>query len=135
MPRPKRQMTDLVPITDQEILIYLLKETADEEVAKKFIVEFRMAGYEAHQLPHKKSRITFHAHGYIIPNYIDLKPGSFSTSTGLDYESTDHELKEYSYSVENIEAVFNEICDKNDEWTEDNLFIEVRRIREEEVAD
>lgn len=125
------QCDDLISITNEEIIVLLLKETIQEKVAKKLLVEFRMAGYEANQLPHKKSRITFHSHGYIIPNYIDLKPGSFSISTDLFYESTDHEVKEYSYSVENIESVFNEICDENDYWEENNLIIEVTRVERE----
>jgi hypothetical protein len=119
-------MTDLVPITDQEIVIYLLKEIADEEVAKKFIVEFRMAGYQATKtIEDGFKRIMFVSHGYIIQNYIDLYPGSFSTTINS-------EVKEYPYSVENIESVFNEICSENDLWEEDNLIVQVRRVGEDE---
>lgn len=121
----KRKMTDLVPITDQEIQVYLLKGTADEEVAKKFIVEFNMAGHLANKTTKDGAiRINFFTHGYIIQNHIDLKPDSFSTTINSG-------VNEYSYSVENIESVFDEICDRNQHWEDNNLIIEVRRIGED----
>jgi hypothetical protein len=126
MLRPRLQITNWVPITDHEILIYLMKETADEEVAQKFILGFEIAGYQVRiTIREDFKRIMFFYNGWIIQNFIDLYPGSFSTTINS-------EVKEYSYSVQNIESVFNEICDENDNWKEKWLGIKVRRVDEED---
>jgi hypothetical protein len=122
-------MTDLVPITDHELLVHLLKETADEIVAKKFIVEFRMANQFAFEVPeHDCNTINFSFYGYNTPHKIKLYPRSFTIFI-------DSDPRDFQYSLESIQTAFDIVHYQNKIWVKSCLVVDVRRSDEEDEED
>lgn len=122
--------------SNEEMIVSILKETLHEEVAEKFLLEFTMSGESCSAYPSpEKIVISFISDGYVIPNNITLRKGNFSAKIydrPIADEDPFYEMNDYSYTVENILAVFDDIIFSNAEWVENNLIIKVRRVDEEE---
>lgn len=122
--------------SNEEMIVSILKETIHEEVAEKLLLEFTMSGENCFAFPSpEKIVISFNKDGYVIPNEITLRKGSFSTTIydrPIADEDPIYEMNDYSYTVENIHSVFDDIIFSNTEWVENNLIIKVRRVDEED---